>query len=186
MSVDKLVDSTQLDADLASVADAIRTKGGTSAQLAFPADFVQAIEDIETGGGGNTYTFTSYTAASNTNFRSMFNAAQLPLAYEDEFLIWNIKGTATQSSGSAMGKCGIVCVQNGVVVGNFSTYKGCANVTAPDSATPATRAWSSMYSDYAITDGKYVSNAGSVVFFIGGGNTIEFVQIPYNIGWNVS
>lgn len=54
MAVDKLVDSTQLDADLASVADAIRTKGGTSSQLAFPADFVQAIEDIETGGGGFT------------------------------------------------------------------------------------------------------------------------------------
>lgn len=41
-------------ADLTSVANAIRTKGGTSAQLAFPADFVQAIEDIETGGGGFT------------------------------------------------------------------------------------------------------------------------------------
>lgn len=53
MAVDKLVDSTQLDADLTSVANAIRTKGGTSAQLAFPADFVQAIEDIETGGGGD-------------------------------------------------------------------------------------------------------------------------------------
>ena len=51
MSVDKLVDSTQLDADLTSVANAIRTKGGTSAQLAFPAEFVSAIEDIETGGG---------------------------------------------------------------------------------------------------------------------------------------
>ncbi len=54
MAIDKSIDSTQLDADLASVADAIRTKGGTSAQLAFPADFVQAIEDIETGGGGVT------------------------------------------------------------------------------------------------------------------------------------
>lgn len=41
-------------ADLTSVANAIRTKGGTSAQLAFPADFVQAIEDIETGGGDYT------------------------------------------------------------------------------------------------------------------------------------
>ena len=29
MAVDKLVDSTQLDADLTSVANAIRTKGGT-------------------------------------------------------------------------------------------------------------------------------------------------------------
>ena len=43
MAVDKLVDSTQLDADLALVADAIRTRGGTSASLAFPADFVSAI-----------------------------------------------------------------------------------------------------------------------------------------------
>lgn len=51
MAIDKLVDSAQLDADLASVANAIRTKGGTSAQLAFPAGFVQAIGEIETGGG---------------------------------------------------------------------------------------------------------------------------------------
>ena len=38
-------------ADLTSVANAIRTKGGTSASLAFPADFVSAIEAIQTGGG---------------------------------------------------------------------------------------------------------------------------------------
>ena len=36
-------------ADLTSVADAIRTKGGTSAQLAFPQGFVDAVEAIETG-----------------------------------------------------------------------------------------------------------------------------------------
>ena len=48
MSLDKLVDSTQLDADLTNVADAIRTKGGTSAALAFPAGFVSAIEAIGT------------------------------------------------------------------------------------------------------------------------------------------
>ena len=51
MAVDKLVDSTQLNADLTSVANAIRAKGGTSASLAFPSGFVDAIEDIETGGG---------------------------------------------------------------------------------------------------------------------------------------
>ena len=50
MAVDKLVDSTQLDADLTSVANAIRTKGGTSASLAFPADFVIAIAALPTGG----------------------------------------------------------------------------------------------------------------------------------------
>lgn len=49
MSIDKAVDSTQLDADLTSVANAIRTKGGTSAQLAFPSGFVSAIDAIPTG-----------------------------------------------------------------------------------------------------------------------------------------
>lgn len=50
MAVDKLVDSAQLDIDLTSIANAIRTKGGTSAQLAFPAGFVSAVEAIPTGG----------------------------------------------------------------------------------------------------------------------------------------
>ena len=51
MAVDKLVDSVQLNADLTSVANAIRAKGGTSDSLAFPAGFVSAIGDIPTGGG---------------------------------------------------------------------------------------------------------------------------------------
>lgn len=54
MAVDKLVDSAQLDANLAAVANAIRTKGGTSASLAFPSGFVSAIDAIQTGGGGMT------------------------------------------------------------------------------------------------------------------------------------
>lgn len=51
MAVDKLVDSAQLDADLTSVANAIRTKGGTSAQMAFPSGFVSAIDQIPVGSG---------------------------------------------------------------------------------------------------------------------------------------
>ena len=42
--------------DLISVADAIRTKGGTSASLSFPAGFVSAIGNIPTGGGGTLIT----------------------------------------------------------------------------------------------------------------------------------
>lgn len=52
MAYDKLVDSAQLDADLTTVADAIRTKGGTEGQLAFPAGFVSAVQAIEAGGAG--------------------------------------------------------------------------------------------------------------------------------------
>lgn len=46
MALDKAVDSGALDAALEDVADAIRLKGGTSADLAFPAGFIAAIEAI--------------------------------------------------------------------------------------------------------------------------------------------
>ena len=42
------------DASLASVAEAIRSKGGTSDALVFPNGFVTAISAIQTGGGGGT------------------------------------------------------------------------------------------------------------------------------------
>ena len=53
MAYDKAVDSTQLDADLTTVADAIRAKGGTTTTLAFPSGFASAIDAISTGGGGS-------------------------------------------------------------------------------------------------------------------------------------
>ena len=37
MAYDKVIDSSALDANLASIAEAIRTKGGTTDQLVFPA-----------------------------------------------------------------------------------------------------------------------------------------------------
>ena len=46
------VNSTQLDSDLTSVANAIRAKSGGSSQLAFPAGFVSEIQAIPSGGGG--------------------------------------------------------------------------------------------------------------------------------------
>ena len=39
------------DTELTSIADAIRTKGGTQADLVYPTGFVSAINDIPTGGG---------------------------------------------------------------------------------------------------------------------------------------
>lgn len=68
-----LLDSAQLDADLTSVASAIREKTGDSAQLAFPSGFVSAIAAIPTGGGGGvtligsgSYTYSGNAAANIT------------------------------------------------------------------------------------------------------------------------
>lgn len=70
MAVDKLVDSAVLNSNLTSVANAIRTKGGTSEQLAFPAEFVSAIGAIPSGGGGlsllNSGTYTQATGGIST------------------------------------------------------------------------------------------------------------------------
>lgn len=44
--------------ELKSIADAIRTKGNTSASLVFPTGFINAIENISTGGGGQLYVLT--------------------------------------------------------------------------------------------------------------------------------
>lgn len=44
----KVVDVEKLDADLSSVANTIRTKGGTTESLVFPNDFVNALDTIDT------------------------------------------------------------------------------------------------------------------------------------------
>lgn len=50
-----MADYLVTDTELTSIADAIRAKGGTSADLEFPTEFVQAINDIPTGGGGESW-----------------------------------------------------------------------------------------------------------------------------------
>jgi hypothetical protein len=47
----KVVDADKLEADIKTVADAIREKGGTTDELAFPNGMATAVEAIQTGGG---------------------------------------------------------------------------------------------------------------------------------------
>lgn len=48
-----VVDKEQLEADLTTVADAIRAKGGTSETLSFPFGMKDAVEAISSGGGSD-------------------------------------------------------------------------------------------------------------------------------------
>lgn len=57
-----MTDYLTTDTELTSIANAIRTKGGTSSQLVYPTGFVSAIEAIPTGGESSktvTITLTS-------------------------------------------------------------------------------------------------------------------------------
>ena len=86
MAVDKLVDSSQLNSDLTSVANAIRTKGGTSESLAFPSGFVSAIQNIPSGGGSVEeakaifidYDGTVVTEKTKTEINAMTSDSDLP------------------------------------------------------------------------------------------------------------
>lgn len=123
---------------------------------------------------------TSYTCTSNI-INENVNRAHIPLLANDEILIWNIRGNVKQSLGSIGGKMGIIVTQNGQVVSGSGGYKRMANVAAPDTATPAT-GWSDG-SMMWIIDGYYNAGTGTT-FGVGVGNVIDFIQIPYNIGWN--
>ena len=63
--------------DLTSVANAIRTAGGTSAQLSFPTGFVTAIGNLSGGGGASNIVTGTFTGQSTDKG----NAKNISLSY---------------------------------------------------------------------------------------------------------
>lgn len=75
MALDRLVDGTQLNTDLTTVANAIRAKTGTSGQLTFPSGFVSAIGGISVN-QNHTETVTGTVANpwGGVNYTTLVNA----------------------------------------------------------------------------------------------------------------
>lgn len=81
MAAYKVVNADQLDADLTTVANKIRAKGGTSAKLAFPSGMVSAIDklkrftkvgQIEVGYVAATLDLTSYSNYQNITVDNIY------------------------------------------------------------------------------------------------------------------
>lgn len=124
MALDALVDSTQLDADLTSVANAIRTKGGTSAQLAFPADFVQAIGAISGGVTVHKGTFTpavystsAYTITHNLNLTNGY-----VVYYECDDWQAAIDGSASTTGNKALAAVNVFFSKGGKSLASQKGY----------------------------------------------------------------
>ena len=83
------------DTDLTSVANAIRTKGGTSASLSFPSGFIDAINAIS-GGGGSLPSFMSKLDSGviepesniTSNYQVSHNLGEMPAG----ILVWTDEG----------------------------------------------------------------------------------------------
>ena len=59
------------DTELTSIANAIRTKGGTSQPLTFPNEFITAVENIPTGGGTLQTKSKTYTPTTSQQTESV-------------------------------------------------------------------------------------------------------------------
>lgn len=91
--------------DLTSIANAIRTKGGTSAQLEFPDEFIEAIGDISTGitptgtkniNSNGTHDVTQY-ASANVQVPNTYAAGDEGKVVDDGALVAQTSTTFTQN-----------------------------------------------------------------------------------------
>ena len=145
MAVDKLVDSIQLNADLTSVANAIRAKGGTSASLAFPAGFVSAIGDIPTGGG---VTVSPFSVTANGTYTAPSGEAYSPVTV-------NVSG----GGGSVEEKAVNFRDYDGTVVYSYTASEFAALTALP--ANPSHTGLTAQGWNWALTDAKtYVASYG--------------------------
>lgn len=143
MAYDKVVDSSALDADLTVVANAIKSKSGTTEKLSFPDGFVSAVQGIQAGGGGDSSGVIggSFTPTENvltievdvgTTFRHFvlytFDTITGQSVKASKFLLVDLDmnectGVSTNNSGSAMGSVvdvGVNADENGTfaIMGN--------------------------------------------------------------------
>lgn len=124
------------------------------------------------------------TMPTNTTLGQTFADANLELIADNEILLWNIKGDSMQGGGTIGVKFGIVVVQNRLRVENTSAQKQMASIAAPNLALPSS-SWNTAYGGGVIVSGGKYTTGGSSIASIGVGNTIDFIQIPYDVGWNV-
>ncbi len=109
------------DTTLAAVADAIRTKGGTSAQLSFPQGFVDAIAAIETGGGNSIY-MSQYTTTGDVTIATFLSAINYEVHSDNCLLLIRSNGTTAPTSGNYTLNNYTVGFNNGVVVNGADYY----------------------------------------------------------------
>lgn len=84
-------------ADLTAVANAIRTKGGTSSPLTFPADFTQAIADIS-GGELKDCCYLFFANARKNEFANTLSLVKKPEKIDNLFHESNYSGAVDLSS----------------------------------------------------------------------------------------
>lgn len=150
MATYKVIDAEQLDADMTSVADAIRTKGGTAVELEWPEGYKTAIAAIETGVDTSDATADAYhiypvkTAYANgvkltgstvlVRVENYSNSAVSVVYFEPIADGWSSVGvsgctTTTSSSGATTERPGTATIR--VALGSMILFENGVSVSAP-------------------------------------------------------
>lgn len=152
------------DRDLTSIANAIRTKGGTSSPLEFPNGFVDAIDAIQTGGGGGQYEVT--INLTNPISPSAFQSCTIYEAVN--FIKGNQIGSISSATGSAtvtlQSPCNSIIMEldGGYLNWNFSGYN----------------TW--MSGGIGINAAQVDGSSGTIYLCIIGDGTIEISAIEWD------
>ena len=133
MALDKVVDSAALDAEMTSVANAIRAKTGNAATLAWPDGFLTAIAEITGGGGaGLAYDMGEFVLDADTKY---LNPPSIPhnLGEVPEFiLVWtdDFAGLSEENPAEQQCNLGYVWLKNLTgMLQRFSTSVTCDSLT---------------------------------------------------------
>lgn len=111
------------DTDLNAVADAIRTKGGTSGPLSFPQGFVDAIGAISGGGGGVAMERGSFIATTADSLTIPVTAL-----YSHIYIYHSTINSNTDLTGAPYGTNKIIFIyadkNNGYIAQGMINYAG--------------------------------------------------------------
>ena len=155
MAEHKVVNTTQLDSDLTSIANAIRAKAESSDALSFPSGFVDAIANLATGGGlpsnisaiaGGTFVLTDNTEDAPTLTHNLGVSAN--------FYLIRVQGDLTTSKkvmyamGSSLGGKALH-VQN-----YYSTNGYALNQKIGSLVSSTTALYPTSFSGYTYASGK--------------------------------
>lgn len=165
---------------LTAIGDAIRAKDGSTAHIA-PGDMPAKIAAIETGGGGiEPIAVFPTTTEINSTMRSYPFAPK----YQNELIVWNVKGDKAPGSGSVAPYAFLIFMINGAPWKTSFWICGAAK-TAPweDSAYKIERRSDIAYS---LDDSGQLVIPSGTWGFIGSGNTAELYEIPLPVGQDES
>ena len=179
MALDKMVDSTQLDSDLTSVANAIRAKSGGSGQLAFPSGFVSEIGNIPSGGGGD-YVASDWLDMSKPTGEISSDASSLAnnIMNGRTGITKVFLSNADAPNSSFYGCTGLqyaVLVKGGVSAAN--AFSGCSNLLAADMG----RNISGVYAFYKCAKLKTIVLRKSTVASLSNTSNV-FTNSPFDSG----